>query len=262
MTSEFKSDQLLLNNEPSIPQNNTNLKTIQNPKYEVQNYINQIPSDQKIIDSLVKERNFAYYQLGLIYKEKFKEYTLASFRLEQLLKNNPEERLVLPAMYNLYKIYQQISPVKAEDMKKKILAKYPESRYAQILNNPESETTDSDNPEIVFNALYKKFDNNQLREVFVEVDEAILRFTGEESIPKFEMLKAKVVARLDGVEEYKKALNFVALRFPNSKEGKQSENILQKEIPLIEALDFGLIKPTSYKIIFPKNIHTTKKLKI
>lgn len=261
MTSEFKSDQLLLNNEPSIPQNNTNLKTIQNPKYEVQNYINQIPSDQKIIDSLVKERNFAYYQLGLIYKEKFKEYTLASFRLEQLLKNNPEERLVLPAMYNLFKIYQQISPVKAEDMKKKILAKYPESRYAQILNNPESETTDSDNPEIVFNALYKKFDNNQLREVFVEVDEAILRFTGEESIPKFEMLKAKVVARLDGVEEYKKALNFVALRFPNSKEGKQSENILQKEIPLIEALDFGLIKPTSYKIIFPKKYPYDKEVK-
>ena len=35
------------------------------------------------------------------YKEKFKEYELAASRLEQLLKNKPEERLVLPAVYNL-----------------------------------------------------------------------------------------------------------------------------------------------------------------
>jgi hypothetical protein len=35
------------------------------------------------------ERNKAYYQLGVIYKEKFKEYELATTR--QLLQNSPEE---------------------------------------------------------------------------------------------------------------------------------------------------------------------------
>ena len=232
-----------------------------NPKYDPQFYLAQIPTDQKLIDSLAKDRNFAYYQLGLIYKEKFKEYELAASRLEQLLKNKPEERLVLPAMYNLYKIYQQISPSKATDMKQQILAKYPDSRYAQILNNPEVEVTDSDNPEIVFNTLYKKFENNQLREVFVEVDEAIFKFAGEESLPKFEMLKAKVAGRLKGVEEYKKALNFVALTYPNAEEGKQAEKMVQTEVPLIEALDFGVSQPTSYKIIFPKTYPYGKEVK-
>ena len=176
-----------------------------NPKYDVQFYLAQIPTDSKLLDSLAKDRNFAYYQLGLIYKEKFKEYELAASRLQQLLKNKPEERLVLPAMYNLYKIYQQISPSKAADMKQQILSQYPDSRYAQILNNPEVEITDNDNPELVFNASYKKLQSNQLREVFVEVDEAIFKFAGEESLPKFEMLKAKTTGRLKGVEEYKKA---------------------------------------------------------
>jgi hypothetical protein len=32
-----------------------------------------------------------YYQLGVIYKEKFKEYELATNKLEQLLQNSPEE---------------------------------------------------------------------------------------------------------------------------------------------------------------------------
>jgi hypothetical protein len=31
---------------------------------------------------------------------------LATNKLEQLLQNSPEEKLILPAMYNLYKIYQ------------------------------------------------------------------------------------------------------------------------------------------------------------
>ena len=214
--------------------------------------MSKIPTDQTLLDSLAKDRNFAYYQLGIIYKEKFKENELAASRLEQLLKNQPEERLVLPAMYNLFKIYQQISPSKAVEMKQRILSQYPDSRYAQIIKNPEVEVTDTENPELVFNALYKKFENNQVREVLVEVDEAIFKFTGEESLPKFEMLKAKIQARLKGVEEYKKALNYVALTYPNVDEGKEAEKTLQMEIPVIEALNFGLEPPTSYKIIFPK----------
>ncbi|MDP5096580.1 MAG: gliding motility protein [Flavobacterium sp.] len=237
------------------------IKNELNPKYNTEFYLSQIPTDQKLLDSLAKDRNFAYYQLGLIYKEKFKEYALAASRLEQLLKNNPEERLVLPSMYNLYKIYQQISASKAEEMKQRILAQYPNSRYAQILNNPEVEITDNENPELVFNALYKKLESNQVREVLVEVDEAIFKFAGEESLPKFEMLKAKVVARLKGVDEYKKALNFVALTYPNVDEGKQAEKMVQMEVPLIEALDFGLEPTSGYKIIFPKKYPYEKEVK-
>jgi hypothetical protein len=164
-------------------------------------------------------------------------------------------------MYNLFKIYQQISPSKAVEMKQRILSQYPDSRYAQIIKNPEVEVTDTENPELVFNALYKKFENNQVREVLVEVDEAIFKFTGEESLPKFEMLKSKIQARLKGVEEYKKALNYVALTYPNVDEGKEAEKTLQMEIPVIEALNFGLEPPTSYKIIFPKKYPYAKEVK-
>jgi hypothetical protein len=48
-----------------------------------------LPTDKTEIDGISKERNTAYYQLGLIYKEKFKEYELATAKLEKLLQNNP-----------------------------------------------------------------------------------------------------------------------------------------------------------------------------
>ena len=74
-------------------------------RFTIAYYLAQIPSEESILDSISKERNFAYYQLGLIYKDKFKEYTLSQNKLEQLLKQFPEDRLVLPTKYNLYKVY-------------------------------------------------------------------------------------------------------------------------------------------------------------
>jgi tetratricopeptide (TPR) repeat protein len=248
--------------EDEVAENETKDKaSTENPKYTAEFYLEQLPSDQKVLDSLAKDRNFAYYQLGIIYKEKFKENELAATRFEQLLKNNPEERLVLPAKYNLYKIYQIIAPAKAEQLKQQIIAEYPNSRYAEIIKNPSIEITDEANPELVYNTLYKKLENNQLREVYTEVDELINRFTGEESVAKFELLKAKVVGRLLGLDEYKKALNYVALTYPNIEEGKQAENLLTTDIPKLEALTFAKEDVTEWKLIFPKKFPLDKEVK-
>lgn len=222
-------------------------------KYTVDFYTSKIPTSQVVIDSLSKERNFAYYQLGVIYKEKFKEYELAASRLEQLLKNNPEERLILPAKYNLFKIYEIINPTKAVVYKNQIIAEYPDSRYAQIVQNPSIELTDNESPDKVYYNLYKLFQDNAIREASEEVEFRINQFFGDESLPKFELLKANINGRLEGVDAYKKALNFVALSYPDELEGKQAENLLQNDIPKLEAYELGKLKPTSWKVIFPKD---------
>ena len=61
------------NDSLNIEQNELDSLKEANPKYDVQFYLSKIPTDQTLLDSLAKDRNFAYYQLGLIYKEKFKE---------------------------------------------------------------------------------------------------------------------------------------------------------------------------------------------
>ncbi len=213
-------------------------------------YIKQLPTDQKVLDSLAKDRNFAYFQLGTIYKEKFKEYKLAASRLEKLLVNKPEERLVLPAKYNLFKIYEIIDPAKAAIMKQQIIAEYPDSRYAQILLNNISEGTITGSPEEVYNKLFKQFEKDELQDVLAQLDPVIENFTGEEMVPKFELLKASVIGRLRGLEEYKKALNFVALNYPNAEEGKQAEVLLKTDIPKMEKLELGKENPSSWKIVF------------
>ncbi len=212
----------------------------ENELYKPQTYIARIPTDEKVIDSLAKDRNFAYYQLGLIYKEKFKEYNLAANRLEKLLTYNPEERLVVPAEYNLVKIYEILeNPSKADNYRNDILTNHVDTRYAEILRNPNSQLpTDESSPEFKYKELYKEFEAAKYAEVIQKCDEYMAIYNGNDIIPKFELLKATAIGRQQGFEAYKKALNFVSLNYPSTEEGKQAQQIYSNVLPLLAIKDF------------------------
>lgn len=211
-----------------------------NELFNPETYIARIPTDEKVIDSLIKDRDLAYYQLGLIYKEKFKEYELAANRLEKLLTYNPEDRLVVPAEYNLFKIYEILErPADAERYKNDILTNYADTRYAEILRNPNSQLpTDESSPEFKYKQLYKEFEASKYAYVIEQSDEYITIYNGNPIVPKFELLKATALARERGFEAYKKALNFVSLNYPNSDEGKQAQDIYTNVLPTLEDTDF------------------------
>lgn len=212
----------------------------ENELYKPQTYIERIPTDQKVLDSLAKDRNFAYYQLGLIYKEKFKEYNLAANRLEKLLTYNPEERLVVPAKYNLVKIYEILENTSAEEKyRNDVLTNHADTRYAEILRNPNSQLpTDESSPEFKYKQLYKEFEAAKYAEVIQKADEYMMVYNGNEIVPKFELLKATAIGRQQGFEAYKKALNFVSLNYPSTEEGKQAQQIYTNTLPLLAVKEF------------------------
>jgi len=233
------------------------------PRFTSAFYTGQIPSSQIEIDSIADERNFAYYQLGVIYKEKFKEYQLSANRFELLLDSNPEERLVLPALYNLYKVYEIINPSQAVAIKNQIISQYPNSRYTQILTNQVSgDAAIDDNPAVAYAQLYKMFEEGDYRNLLPKTDEAIDKFTGDEIVPKIEFLKANDIGKLKGLGEYKTALNYVALTYPNVSEGKEAESFLNNRLPQLESLDFNQNEPLSYKILYQADNLEDKKTKV
>ncbi|MEL1253844.1 tetratricopeptide repeat protein [Flavobacterium sp. DGU38] len=230
-------------------------------KYTTEFYEKQLPTTQIAMDSIGKERNFAYYQLGLIYKEKFKEYDLASGKFEQLLLNNPEEKWILPSMYNLYKIYQITNPARAERIKFDITSKYPDSRYAQILNNTNPENGSNLSPDKEYEKWYKLFKEEQYYTVLDSIDNLINQYSGDEIVSKFELLKANTLAKANGLEAYKKGLETVADNYPNSEEGKSAREILEKQIPGLEKLDFTTVDTKNWKILYVVSNNDTKTAK-
>ena len=231
-------------------------------KYTTEFYEKQLPTNLAAMDSIGKERNFAYYQLGLIYKEKFKEYDLASTKFEQLLRNNPEEKWILPSKYNLYKIYQITNPAKAESVKLDISTAYPNSRYAQILNNT-AEDNSNISPEKEYRKWYKLYEEQQFDMVLDNIDNLINQYSGDEIVSKFELLKANTLGKVNGLDAYKKGLEEVADNYPNSEEGKNAREILEKQIPALEKLDFTTVDNKNWKILYsvPNNdTQTAKKI--
>lgn len=232
-------------------------------KYTEDYYLKQLPKTQIEIDSIAKERNFAYYQLGVIYKEKFKENELASNKLEQLLQQNPEEKLVLPAMYNLFKIYQITNSVKAEEMKNRISSRYPNSRYTQIINNSTQNTlSENENSAMVYNKLYRLYQQEQFPTVLQQLEELITQYSGNEIVPKFELLKANAIGKLQGLEAYKTAMQYVADNYPNSEEGKKAQEIVTTEIPLLENMAFSATDTKNWKIIYKLTAQDEKTLNL
>ncbi len=208
--------------------------------YDPEFYMAKVPTEQKVIDSLIKERNFAYYQLGVIYKEKFDENELAKNKLESLLQSNPEERLILPSKYNLYKIYLDLGMnSEAEAMKNDIVANHPDSRYAEILLNPRSELAgDENSPENLYKKTYKEFEAENYLETIALCEEYIRELEGDVMVPKFEILKASAKGRLYGFEAYKEGVNYTALNYPNSDEGKRAQELMEKVIPVLSNKQF------------------------
>jgi hypothetical protein len=225
-------------------------------KYDVAFYMDRIPKDKAIIDSLHAERNFANYQLGLIYKEKFKENLLAAEKLEDVLKSEPEERLILPSKYNLFKIYEEEGSPLVVEMKDNILKNHGDSRYAEIILNPSAVLAEgADSPDARYGALFEKYRNQEFLSVITGAEENINLFTGDPIVPKFEMLKANAIGRLNGFETFKEALNYVALTYPNNPEGKKAEKMVAEQLPKLAQKEFSSeVESTgsgNWKLVFP-----------
>ena len=248
----------LATEENSIAENDANATKIVE-QYTTDFYLKQLPTETVEIDSISKERNFANYQLGIIYKEKFKENRLAIAKLEDLLNSNPEEKLVLPAMYNLYKLYEIADASKANDMKSKINAQYPQSRYAQIVSNTGADSSSqNESPENVYNKWYKLFETEQFALLLENIDPLITQYSGDEIVSKFELLKANAIGKLKGITAYKNALQVVADNYPNREEGKNAQMIINDQIPLLEKLEFVTKESNSWKILYEVGLREDK----
>jgi hypothetical protein len=64
------------------------------------------------------------------------------------------------------------------------------------------------------------------------------------------LLRARIIARLEGLEQYKKELTTIAKNYPTIEEGKEADALLKNDIPKLEQLQLGKGTPVSWKIVY------------
>jgi tetratricopeptide (TPR) repeat protein len=201
-----------------------------NKKYDLETYISAIPTNEKVIDSLKVQRNQALYELGLIYKEQFKNQKLAKDRLVRVANLQPSKELILPINWHLYQIYTNFNDTNnAEKHKNVILKDYKDTKFAQIILNPDKkfeEEVEINEVENTYKEIYYLYKDNKFEEVINKVNEFLPTITNSELLSKFELLKAFAIGKFKDKEAYKTALEFVAVSYGNTEEGKKAKEIV------------------------------------
>ncbi|WP_299058989.1 tetratricopeptide repeat protein [uncultured Polaribacter sp.] len=209
----------------------SNIKENQkNSRYDLENYIKKIPTDEKEIETLKIDRNQALYELGLIYKEQFKDPELAIARFERVATLNPKEKLILPINWHLYKIYKNLNNKNKENKHKEfILTKYPNTVFAKAIKNPNKKVTEEisiSEIENKYKEIYYLYKENKYQETASKISGILPTIENSELIPKFELLRAYALGKYSDKETYKKALEAIVIKYGNSDEGKQAKKIV------------------------------------
>lgn len=226
-------------------------------KYDVDYYIGLIPTDEKEIQKMNEDNSHALYQLGLIYKEKFQEYNLTTNRLERFLAEKPKEKLILPAKYHLYRTYEITGNSKLGVIKQDILDNYPESRFSEIIQNPEEtkKTTAKKAPEVHYEKVYCDYEYERYPSTLVQCEAAIKQYVDDPIQAKFELLKSYAIYKIEGKDPFKTELEYVVVNYPKTEEAEHAQEVLD----FLNGVKKPAEKETKNKIILPGNKKTTKK---
>ena len=181
-------------------------------------YLSQIPPPEAL-DSLELLQNEAYYQAGLAYKEQFLIKAFAIDRFNSLLAANPAMHYIPTTLYHMYELYNDNSTEQSE-FRSRIIAEYPESDYAKIIQNPEVLAQTFTANQAAIRAAKEKFKNQEFKAVIEESERFIPRLRDKELQAAWALLRATALGRLDGLEAYKKALTSLVQSYPKT-EGSQ-----------------------------------------
>ncbi|PQJ68898.1 type IX secretion system periplasmic lipoprotein PorW/SprE [Polaribacter butkevichii] len=201
-------------------------------RYDLASYLKTIPTEKEKIDSLHLERNEALYQLGVIYKEQFKDTKLAINRLERVASLNPNKELILPINWHLYQIYTNLNnDIKAAKHKNIILTDYSTTKFAQVIKNPNKPIKEEiavNKIEELYKEMYYLYKEDKFDETVTKINEILPTIQNSKLIPKFELLKAYAIGKYKDKEAYKIALDFVAVSYGNTEEGKKAKEIVNQ----------------------------------
>jgi tetratricopeptide (TPR) repeat protein len=201
-------------------------------RYDLVSYLETIPTEKEKIDTLKIDRNQALYELGLIYKEQFKNPEYAIRRLERVAALNPRKELILPINWHLYQVYKNLGEIqKADVYKNLILTEYSNTVFAQIIKNPEKKVEEDvkvNELETTYKHLYYLYKSGEYENVLISVNNLLPTIAYSKLKPKFELLKAYAIGKYQDRETYQQALEFIAVNYGNTDEGKNAKEILKQ----------------------------------
>ncbi len=197
-----------------------------NPEF----YLNQIPKTEeqlKLSDELIAT---ALFNMGFIYKDRVKDINMSLETFDEFERRFPQDKRMPDVYYTRYLIFlQQDNKTEAETRRLALLAKFPESKYAQMLADPNfaermrKMTAEQDS---LYAATYQAYSQSRYQTVFNNTQYAEKNFPLSPLMPKFLFLNALAIAKTQNPLAFGDALRDMINRFPESDVSAMAKDML------------------------------------
>ncbi len=197
-----------------------------NPEY----YLKQIPVTAAQLEKSDELWAEALFKMGTIYKDKLEDYPLATETFEKYLLRFGKKPLASDALFNNYLIYQKLQqPLQAENARARLLSSYPDTRYAQLLSDPDflvKRQQMFEQQDSLYELTYQLFITNQFDRVTELADTVRSRFPLSTLMPKFLYLKALSIAKQGNRDRFETELRALLDEYPQSDVSAMSKDML------------------------------------
>jgi len=210
---EDSSDKIVTNeadNKPAEPRTTTG---------ERSTLFASVPQTEEEKNSALKLIEDAYFRLGYIYYFDLREEDNAITTFETLLRRFPDTEHRPDALYQLYLLYNDIEPVKANQFKNSLIKSYPETTFAKLLVNPNYQKESQAVNEILkkeYERAYKFFINEDYLSADRVLDNAISKYPEGNFIPNLKLLKILIVGTTEDLFKYQLRLGEFIEQNPDS----------------------------------------------
>ncbi|MBR1513322.1 MAG: tetratricopeptide repeat protein [Bacteroidales bacterium] len=206
-------------------------------------YLRDLPftmEQKEVCDSLIAD---GLYHLGFIYMDRLADLPRSIESYEQLDTRYPGNEKELPTWYALYKMYNDLSnDERSLYYKGKIFDKYPNSSYAEFINDPtyfekleaqEKEASD------FYSKTYDAFQAGQYYRVKMNTERAMQLYESDTAfMPRFAFLHAVAQGRLVSIDTMAFALYDLVRTYPTSSITPYARTVLEN---VNEEYQLGLV---------------------
>ena len=218
--------------EPNDFAGGDNLQTQQNAEIDDRNpefYLRQIPSTPQQMELSNTQIANALFAMGGIYKDKINDLPLAIETYEEFIRRFGNEIRVPDAYFQLYLVEtKREQSTEADLYRMKIIRDYPDTKYAQILSQPdyiERFNLMQKEQDSLYMASYRAYSNNNFQMVLDNAYYAKKNYPLSKLIPKFMFLEALTIGKTDSPENFEEALNNLVETYPQSDVSAMAKDI-------------------------------------
>ena len=222
-------DGLAISNGPMSKQDSLNATYTEHDRGYYLKDLPLTPEQKEVADSLIAD---ALYNLGFLYMDRLNNLPRSIESYETLDSRYPGNEKELPTWYALYRMYgEQANAEKSQHYKDKIFDKYPNSSYAQFIEDPDYfkklEAQDRESSDF-YAKTYEAFVQGQFYRVKMNAERAMQLYDADTAImPRFAFLHAVAQGRLVSIDTMAFALYDLVRDYPTSSITPYARQVLE-----------------------------------